>query len=630
MNSPDPIPLSQYLFPVPRSIESRAGTHPFPDGRIVAAEIRRSEILHTARRIQSALRAAGVVRELAGHPGRDRAPSVELRLEPGISRPQGYRIEITEAKIVLTGHDPAGLAFAATTFGQLLQAVDAAGALPCVTINDWPDFERRGIMLDISRDKVPTMETLYRLVDQCVAWKLNELQLYTEHTFAFANHQVVWADACPMTPEEIIALDAYCREHGIELVPNQNTFGHLERWLKQDAYAHLAECPDPTEVFAWGHHMTVSRKGLNPEDPRSLQLMEDLITELLPNFSSSTLNIGCDETIELGYGRSKAACEEKGKGRVYLDFLLKLHRVAADQGRRIQFWGDIIVNYPELIPELPKDITALVWGYEQDHPFDRECAAFKASGLEFYVCPGTSSWNTFLGRHGNTTANLLSAATNGLRHGARGYLITDWGDGGHWQPLVVSYPYFAYGAALSWATETNREADLAGHLDRHVFLDPDAHIGTALLKLGQAAERSGIAPHNSNIFDPILRQAGTRMADHEVLAQLDSTMLERIDAALAQELTAVAAANPGCPDAAQVQAEIDLAGRFARHTCRQARAKLGTPSGDLTELPDAVRKELKEELAALIARHRELWVVRNRPGGLSDSAKRLEKILARY
>lgn len=596
----------------------------------MAAEISRPEVLRPARRVQTALQAIGVERELAGHSGTGSSPAVELRLEPGMAKPQGYRIEVTEAAIVLSGHDPIGLGFAATTFGQLLQSVDATGALPCLTITDWPDFERRGIMLDISRDKVPTMETLYRLVDQCEVWKLNELQLYTEHTFAFADHQVVWEDADPMTPEEIINLDAYCRERGIELVPNQNTFGHLGRWLKHEAYTHLAECPDPTEVFAWDQHMTVSRIGLNPQDPASITLMEELITELLPNFSSRTLNIGCDETIELGYGRSKAACEDKGKGRIYLDFLLKLHRAAADQGRRIQFWGDIIVNYPELIPELPKDITALVWGYEWDHPFDKECAAFKASGLEFYVCPGTSSWNTFLGRHGNATTNLLSAATNGLKHGARGYLITDWGDGGHWQPLAVSYPYYAYGAAVSWATEANREADLAAHLDRHVLQDPDGRIGTALLKLGQAAELSGIAPHNSNIFDSILRQAGTPMADHEVLAQLDPAMLDRIDTALEQELATVAAAQPACSDAEEVQAEIDLAGRFARHACRQARAKLGTPNGDLKELSEPVRADLRDELEALIARHGELWVVRNRPGGLSDSIKRLEKILTRY
>ncbi len=618
------------LFPTPRQIDPASGHLSIPAGRIVAAEVGNPAVYRATLELQADLASIGISREIAAHPGTGQAAAIELRIDAEVACPQGYRIDISPARAVLTGHDPAGLTFATTTFGQLLRGSEEKGVLPCLTITDWPEFERRGIMLDISRDKVPTMETLYQLVDKFAAWKLNELQLYTEHTFAYANHRTVWEEASPMTPEEIVALDAYCRERGVDLVPNQNTFGHLERWLKHDTYAHLAECRKPTEVVAWGRTMTVSRRSLCPEDPGSIQLMEELFCELLPNFSSPYFNIGCDETIELGYGRSKEVCAEKGNGRVYLEFLLRLHKAASAHGRRVQFWGDIITNYPELIPELPKEIIALVWGYEFDHPFDQECAAFQASGLEFYVCPGTSSWTSMLGRYRNATQNLRSAAENGARHGAKGYLITDWGDGGHWQPLSLSYPYFAYGAALSWAPEANREVDLAGHLDRQVFQDSSGRIGTALLKLGQAAELSGISPHNSTIFFHILRQAGTRLANHDVLTQLESGMLDQVEDAVKTALATLAEATPTGREADQVKAEIDLVGRLAIHACRQARAKLGTPNGDLEELPDDVRAALRNELGELIEKHRDLWGGRNRPGGLRDSVDRFEKVWAEY
>ena len=42
-------------------------------------------------------------------------------------------------------------------------------------------------MLDISRTKVPTMDTLLTLIDQFSTLKYNQIQLYTEHTFAFSN-----------------------------------------------------------------------------------------------------------------------------------------------------------------------------------------------------------------------------------------------------------------------------------------------------------------------------------------------------------------------------------------------------------------------------------------------------------
>ena len=64
-------------------------------------------------------------------------------------------------------------------------------------------FEHRAYMLDISRDRVPTMKTLREIVDLLERCRYNQLQLYTEHTFAYREHSVVWEDADPMTAAEI-------------------------------------------------------------------------------------------------------------------------------------------------------------------------------------------------------------------------------------------------------------------------------------------------------------------------------------------------------------------------------------------------------------------------------------------
>src|SRR5207237_510321 len=146
-------------------------------------------------------------------------------------------------------------------------------------------------------------------------------------------------------------------------------------------------------------------------------------------------------------------------------------------GRRMMFWGDIIVQKPELIRELPRDAIALEWGYEADHPFDRDGEMFARAGVPFYVCPGTSSWNSIAGRTDNALANLRSAAENGRKHGAIGYLITDWGDNGHLQYLPASYLAFAAGAAFSWCLESNRHADWAAALNAHAFEDSAGAVG---------------------------------------------------------------------------------------------------------------------------------------------------------
>ncbi len=135
----------------------------------------------------------------------------------------------------------------------------------------------------------------------------------------------------------------------------------------------------------------------------------------------------------------------------------------------MQFWGDIILKYPELIPELPEDVIALDWGYEQDHPFEKETQLFSDAGIPYYVCPGTSSWNSIGGRVNNMLGNCRNAVHFGLAHGASGFLNTDWGDYGHWQQLPISYPGLICGAALCWCYGSNRNIDLENALNRIVF-----------------------------------------------------------------------------------------------------------------------------------------------------------------
>jgi hypothetical protein len=230
----------------------------------------------------------------------------------------------------------------------------------------------------------------------------------------------------------------------------------------------LADCPEGC-LTPWGGFIKSST--LNPLDEGSIELVKHLYDDLLPNFSSEYFNVGLDEPFELGHGKSKVMTDKLGTGRVYSNYLLKVYNEVKLRNKKMMFWGDIIIKSPELIQELPKDIIALEWGYEGDHPFESNCEKYKEAGIEFYVCPGTSSWNSILGRSENMKQNLLNAAENGLKNGATGYLNTDWGDNGHIQYLPVSYPGFCYGAALSWGVSQNKEVDLEGFLNMFVFKD---------------------------------------------------------------------------------------------------------------------------------------------------------------
>jgi hypothetical protein len=599
------------LLPAPRRLEYTQGSFVLPRWGFVQLFSSATELLPAARVIRGAIEevVGGQYGIVAGGPGDDVV--VDLMLSSQMPHLQGYEIEIEPNGIHVTSATAEGAFYAAQTLAQIIrQHPDLV--LPCLQIEDRPDFRARGVMLDVSRDKVPTMETLFGLVDQFAALKLNQLQLYTEHTFAYRAHPQVWAEASPLTGEEILKLDQYCRERFIELVPNQNSFGHMERFLKLPEYSELAECPEGF-TFPWGFRHPTGFT-LNPLDPRSIELVEGLYAELLPHFTSPLFNVGCDETFDLGLGKSKEECARVGKGPVYLEFLKKIHALLQDHQKIMMFWGDIILHHPELIGELPRDVVAMEWGYEAGHPFDDHLAKFDEAGIPVFVCPGTSSWCSFTGRTDNALANLREAAASGVRQNAAGYLITDWGDWGHHQPLPVSYLGYAAGAAYAWSYEANKELDIPAALDAHVFHDPSRTMGRLAYNLGNVyqAVKTPLA-NGSRFFWTLLGGEARRNLYEEVTAE----EYDRAREMVAGILPRLGGQRMKRGDAGLVVDEFGFAGRLLSHACRRGRFLLDRDlerAGDLTE-----------EMGGLIEEHRRVWRARNREGGLKESVGRLER-----
>ncbi|MCD4686593.1 MAG: glycoside hydrolase, partial [Anaerolineae bacterium] len=355
-----------------------------------------------------------------------------------------------------------------------------------------------------------------------------------------------------------------------------------------------------------------------------------LYDELLPNFTSRTFNVGCDETFDLGLGKSKDMVAQQGKGRVYLDFLLAIYKRVQARGYTMQFWGDIINQYPDLVPELPRDAIALEWGYEADHDFPGKSKLFADSGIPFYVCPGTSSWRTIAGRTDNCLGNIRNAVESGLQYGATGVLNTDWGDDGHWQPLPVSYLGFAYGSAVSWAYAPNRDIDLPVVLDTFLFKDEAEVMGRLAYELGNVYQEPGILLPNSSLLfvayfttlaemrqNPRLEHAPEAMRalindDDALRATLETTL-----AAIDRVMEPLESTQIGSRKADLLKREFSLAARMLRHGAKRL----------LFQLEDSpiTAREMAEDIAMIIAEYRAVWTKRNRPGGLSDSVARLEQ-----
>ncbi|MEI7832182.1 MAG: glycoside hydrolase family 20 zincin-like fold domain-containing protein, partial [bacterium] len=82
---------------------------------------------------------------------------------------EGYFISVSSDRVLLVGADATGLYYAVQT---LRQVIDQQGiVLSGLTITDHPTLPVRGVMLDVSRGKVPTLKDLLGTVELLASWK---------------------------------------------------------------------------------------------------------------------------------------------------------------------------------------------------------------------------------------------------------------------------------------------------------------------------------------------------------------------------------------------------------------------------------------------------------------------------
>lgn len=403
-------------------------------------------------------------------------------------KPEEYKIEASEKGIFLAYSDLEGAYRAYTTLKQIFSQAEN-GELNCFKIEDFPSIKNRGYMLDISRSKIPSLSYLKTLVDLLSDLKYNQLQLYMDtFVYEYKNFPDYWKDTEPLTQAEILELDAYCKERFINLVPNQNSFGHMGSWTKKPELSHLAITGKNGKPSAT----------LNPFLPESLEFIDKMYDGYFDAFSADKVNIGMDEPFELGLNETKEECEKQGIGKVYTDYLNKVCKLISEKYNKTpMFWDDIVFKHPEQLPNIPKNAIVMEWGYETEQHFDRNCRRLKENGLRFYVCPGTSMWGSFTGRTNNAVLNMIMAAETGNYYGAEGFLLTEWGDGGHPQFPATSYFPLVFGGAVSWnCGDHNHEVsynargplidDCKRYLDKFIYkTEGDTSVADIATRMGK-------------------------------------------------------------------------------------------------------------------------------------------------
>lgn len=385
----------------------------------------------------------------------------------GAAPSESYQIESRGKVIHLIGEGPAGLFYALQTLRQLI--VQFGTAMPCMSIKDKPHYPHRGYYLDITRGKVPKVATLKRVIDRLAALKYNQFQLYIEHTYDFRFDPDIAAGCSPLTSDEILELDRYCRERFIDFIPSMTCFGHMGRILSLPAYRSLAEVEFKAsrwEEATWRQRMTGAT--LNPRKPGSKALIEAMLDEYLPLFASGYFNACCDETYDLGRGPNSALARRKGIGALFSQHIRFLQKTCKKYDKRLMFWGDVALHHPEAIPDLPAESVVLDWGYEPTTAFDK-AGLFIDHGLETYVCPSVRGYGVVFNQTEEARGNIAGYARAGAARGASGVLVTDWGDLGHFNMYATSLHGMALGAAMAWNPRGDADRDFDRAFSRQLF-----------------------------------------------------------------------------------------------------------------------------------------------------------------
>lgn len=523
---------------------------------------------------------------------------VKLNLIAPLMKAEAYELDISPDGILISSNGEAGAKMAFQTLRQIL-AQGTKDGIQCLKISDWPDMDVRGFMLDISRCKVPTMQTLAYLVDMLSLFKFNRLELYTEHTYAFKNHEIVWGDASPMTAPQYRTLDAMCMRAGIELVPNLNSLGHFDRWLRYEDYQELAECKAPfTDPMG---NVRPYPTTLCP-DEKAIDFIASLYDDFLPNFSSKNFNVGCDEPWELGMGKSAEKCKAQGKYKVYIDYLKKLENLCTVRGKKMHFWADVLLENPEYANELSEDTVAVLWGYYPDSPIDDEAKILHDLKRKFIIAGGTNSWNSFALRLDTAYQNVKDVCSAAKKWGAQGAVMTNWGDNGNhqaWSAMWLAVVAFAQSA---WG-DMFEENEVCEAVDMFIFNDPTRNMSKAITELGRADPAKKLHSLHNKLFFGKASEVESLKKDGV------SEHFDRIFKGSQKAIEYLLNAQPRCPDADICKGELMLAADMMKWSVARA-------SDDVEVQSLNLRKGLK----LMRGQYEQLWLARARVGGLFESS----------
>jgi len=617
------------LIPHPREVRSEGAT-PLSKG-IAVGRPRDAEDQHTAKDLIDALKNRHI-RVDPSAPVRiafirsDRPQAVGLLKQHSITitpemKDEGYVIISDARGLVVIAPSAAGMFYGAQTVKQLVRGSGTSARLERATIRDWPAMRYRGFHDDLSRGPVPTFEFQKKQLRTLAAYKVNVYSPYFEHTLLYPSNPLIAPPGGAMTPAQVRELIAYADRYHIDVIPEQEAFGHLHHVLKYELYSSLGE--------------TTHGHVLAPGQPGALPLIRQFFAHIDSLFPSRFIHIGADETFELGRGQTAERVRTEGIGTVYLEFLKQIETALRPTGKRFLFWGDVAMNHPDLVKTLPKSLVPVAWTYGVDTSYARFIAPFRNAGMETWVAPGVSSWNRVYPDNAIALVNIQRFVRDGQRLGATGELNTSWDDDGE---ALFNQAWYGtlFGAAAGWQQGESSIDQFAASFGQIFHDDTTGYIDQAQRKLSAAhalLSKAGVGDATNYLFwlDP-WSDEGKLMAqrirpvthDLRILAESAMVYVAMADRPPILEHDALDAVALGARKMDFIGMKFQFADEVVQLYAR-ASDTTKTISRELADISgvNGRLQDLRDGLSLIRDEYEKLWLKENRPYWLHN-------VLARY
>lgn len=314
----------------------------------------------------------------------------------------------------------------------------------CWEKEEIPVFDSNGMMLDCSRNGVPTVETIQKYLVSLAEFGMNRLYLYMEDTFEVEGYPYWGYLRGRYTKQELKLCDAFAGKFGITLVPCIQTLAHLRSVLKQPT---MKQYQDIDDILLLGTQ-------------ESKELLREILHTVKECFSGGMVHLGMDEAAHLGRGRYLEKNGWKNPAIIMKEHLEWLMKECKKLELTPMIWSDMylrlnfgVENYyglkgdeePLHTETLSSEIPLCYWDYYNEGIdfYETYIRLHQKLGNPVVFAGGAWTWNGIapgLSKAFRTTQDALAACQH---TGIRDVFCTAWMDNGAETPLETTLPLMA-------------------------------------------------------------------------------------------------------------------------------------------------------------------------------------------